>query len=411
MAVASVLVTLVACELGLRAMKPKPRPRAPPPVLACGDCPYLFALNPAHPGISPQGLRDRVFSPAPPAGTFRILVLGDSVSYGTQTSAEIAFPKQLERELGERYGRVEVINASVPAYSPYNEWQYYVHRVRAFHPHLVLVSFCMNDVVDPSLHWATLVTTGVGRSVPDAAVPNMRHHREYALPELERRSMKNQGRLRRALLRTEIYARLDAYLRTLAPLPHVDVGGRSFRSFLSGEDTTSMEVLADGGSPEWAWLRGIYDQLIAAVRADGAAVAIVVNPLEYQLDPDYPIDPSPAFARYCAERKIPCFDLVPGHARSPRRAPLRRPPRRDHRHLALRPRRPPRRGARARGHDPRDRAFSLRRARLPRPDRDTGRETARAQGKKKSAGSLRPLRPCGPSGSAIALADSARRRP
>jgi GDSL-like Lipase/Acylhydrolase family len=311
LAVASVIFTLAAFEIGLRALKPKPRPRPPPAVVACGDCPYLFANNPAHPGISPQGLRDRVFSPAPPEGTFRILVLGDSVSYGLQTSPETAFPKQLEKELGDRYGAVEVINASVPAYSPYNEWQLYVQKVRAFHPHLVLVSFCMNDVVDPSLHWATLVSTGVGRAVPDAAVPNMRHHRDYALAELERRSMKNQGLLRRRLLRTELYAKIDAYLRTLTPLPHVDVGGKSFRTFLSGEDTTSMEVLADDGSPEWTWLRSIYDQLLAAVRADGAALAIVVNPLAYQTDPDYPIDPGPAFARYCETRKVPCFDLIP----------------------------------------------------------------------------------------------------
>jgi hypothetical protein len=310
-AAASVLATVVAFELGLRAMKPKPRAHAPPAVQACGDCPYLFALNRAAPGVSAQGLRDRVFSPTPPPGTYRVLVLGDSVSYGMQTSAEIAFPRQLEKELGERYGKVEVVNASVPAYSPYNEWQYYVHEVRAFHPDLVLVSFCMNDVVDPSLHWATLVTTGVGRAVPDAAIPNMRHHREYALAEFERRSMRSQGRLRRALLRTELFSRLDAYLRTLRPLPHVDVGGKSFRTFLSGEDTTSMEVLVDDTSPEWAWLRSIYDQLVAAVRADGAKVAIVVNPLEYQLDPDYPLDPGPAFARYCREREVPCFDLVP----------------------------------------------------------------------------------------------------
>src|SRR5262249_54108034 len=82
-------------------------------------------------------------------------------------------------------------------------------------------------------------------------------------------------------------------------------------TFLSAEDTTTMDVLADYDSTEWAWLRSIYDQILGAVRADGAAVAIVVNPLDYQLDPAYPIDPSPAFARYCPERKVPCFDLIP----------------------------------------------------------------------------------------------------
>jgi hypothetical protein len=54
----------------------------------------------------------------------------------------------------------------------------------------------------------------------------------------------------------------------------------------------------------------VYDQLGDAVKADGATLGLINNPLLYQLDADYPVSVAPMFARYCEERRIPCFDLL-----------------------------------------------------------------------------------------------------
>ena len=51
----------------------------------------------------------------------------------------------------------EVINAGVPGYTAYNELHFYQDHARPFTPDVVLVGFCMNDVVDPENHWFSTV--------------------------------------------------------------------------------------------------------------------------------------------------------------------------------------------------------------------------------------------------------------
>src|SRR5580704_13227046 len=172
LASASILFTLAAFEIGLRVVKKAPGASSPPPMsVFCGDCPEIFDLNPKHATVSAQGMRDHEYGPRAPEGTYRILVLGDSVAYGLRVKPSDAFPKRLEKLLEERWGKVEVMNAGVPAYGPYNEWKLYASKLAAFHPDLVLVAFCMNDVVDPSLHWASMMTPAAARALPAEAIP------------------------------------------------------------------------------------------------------------------------------------------------------------------------------------------------------------------------------------------------
>jgi hypothetical protein len=106
-------------------------------------------LNADHPDISSAGLRDKEYVIPKPEDTLRVLVLGDSVTYGTDVPAEVTFPKVLEQELEPK---VEVINTGVPGYTAYNEWQYYLSEGHAFQSDLVVVAFVLNDVVNPRLH-------------------------------------------------------------------------------------------------------------------------------------------------------------------------------------------------------------------------------------------------------------------
>lgn len=305
-----ILLPLLTVELVYRRNR---RPPAHPPTSFCGDCPYVFELNPSHANLSKQRLRDRDYAPTPPEGTFRVLVLGDSIAYGTHAKSEQTFPKVLEKKLDGKYGRVEVINAGVIAYTAYNEQKYWASKGKDLHPNLVIISLCLNDVVDPALHWMFLVDEFSVDSVPEEAIPNPVYHRDHAMP-LARRKLAQQGALYNKLLRkSELYKRAIAPLFSSPPVPDTTVtaGGKRLPAFLTGEDTLSMEVLMDYESPEWRWLRGQYDAMVGSIRKTGAEVMVLVNPVQYQLMPGYPLFPQTLVERYCKERALRCFDVLP----------------------------------------------------------------------------------------------------
>jgi hypothetical protein len=92
--------------------------------------------------ISSQGLRDREYLYAKPAGVFRVLMLGDSTVLGWGVKAEDTAAKVLERELG---GGFEVINTGVGNYGTVQEFTYYKTYGRLFHPDLVILQYFIND--------------------------------------------------------------------------------------------------------------------------------------------------------------------------------------------------------------------------------------------------------------------------
>jgi hypothetical protein len=219
----------------------------------------------------------------------------------------------LEDRLGGAAAHVEVVNGGVVAYTAYNERQFYAHHLRDLHPDLVVISFCMNDVVDPVLHWAKLVAGSfAAERLPADAIPDPAYHEAHAMPLFREERRAEASLSRRLLGRSELYRRAVAPLLAAGvPDTHVVSGGKSFPSYLTGDDTLGMDVLMDYGSPEWSWLRAQYDGMLEDMRRDGARVAILVNPLQYQLMEGYPLFPQRLFERYCQERGVPCLDLVP----------------------------------------------------------------------------------------------------
>jgi lysophospholipase L1-like esterase len=67
--------------------------------------------------INALGMRGDMPVTPKPAGTPRVLVLGDSTFFGHGVNDADTFPAQLQRVLGERGHPVEVLNAAVPGYS------------------------------------------------------------------------------------------------------------------------------------------------------------------------------------------------------------------------------------------------------------------------------------------------------
>lgn len=113
-----------------------------------------FAGVPAH--TNSLGFRDtREYSLEKAPGTFRILVLGDSVTFGHGALHETSYPFLLEQNLRQWRPDVkwEVWNLGIPGYNTAQELAYLQEVGDRYAPDLVIVGFFPNDFsgVEPNL--------------------------------------------------------------------------------------------------------------------------------------------------------------------------------------------------------------------------------------------------------------------
>ena len=99
--------------------------------------------------INSQGLRDHEYLLAKPSGVYRILLLGDSTTFGWGDPPQDTAAKILERKLNAEHvpgiERFEALNAGVGNYDTVQEVTYYETRGRDFHPDLVILVYFIND--------------------------------------------------------------------------------------------------------------------------------------------------------------------------------------------------------------------------------------------------------------------------
>ncbi len=101
--------------------------------------------------INSKGLRDYEYTYEKPVGTYRILVLGDSITFGWGVAFEKTFPKLLEAMLRERnnqtrkYTTVEVINAGIGNYNTRQELASLRKEGMKYEPDEVLLIYYLSD--------------------------------------------------------------------------------------------------------------------------------------------------------------------------------------------------------------------------------------------------------------------------
>jgi hypothetical protein len=108
-----------------------------------------FAGVPVH--INSLGFRDtREYSLDKPPGTFRILVLGDSVTFGHGALPDTTYPFLLEQRLKQWRPDVnwQVWNLGVPGYNTTTELKYLERVGPRYQPDLVVIGFFENDLQD-----------------------------------------------------------------------------------------------------------------------------------------------------------------------------------------------------------------------------------------------------------------------
>ncbi len=134
LALGSVLFTLALCEAGLALFWPVPH--AVDRNMFFESDPHTgYRLRPGGRGFFADGIpananrhghRSPDVEREKPPGVFRILVLGDSVSVGASVEQADAWPAVLEALLARETGRrVEVVNASVGGWQPFQYAQYF----------------------------------------------------------------------------------------------------------------------------------------------------------------------------------------------------------------------------------------------------------------------------------------------
>ena len=203
-----------------------------------------------------------------------VLLLGDSVAWGDgMVDPEVVFPQVLERHLTG----VEVINSGVPGYSTFQQADYLRLRGLALEPDVVVLQFCLNDVVE---RYETLASYGGDRFFlgVDTRHRLLKHSRAF---EWLVRWMQWRSRSR------------EAY----------QVG----------------KLAADPLSPEleeaWELTLEEIDEIHELCRARDIPFIIVIAPYRFQLlDAEGTRQPQDRLLAHAAERDIVCIDPLPGLA-------------------------------------------------------------------------------------------------
>lgn len=162
---------------------------------------YLFRPNEQYEweGIPVQigsaGFRTEEFSLPKPAGTFRILTIGDSTTFGWRVEQAETYGKQLEQLLNSQNPaqQYEVINAGVPGWTLEAERNFLLEQGFSYEPDAIILSITVvNDITtapvlknenplfvwlrDKTYGWSFLTTQTrflMARQVGPEAIPNL----------------------------------------------------------------------------------------------------------------------------------------------------------------------------------------------------------------------------------------------
>ncbi len=161
--VGSLLVVLTGLEVGYRIWNPY---EAPPTLINDGALWKVKnvdfhpnadgILSGVHCYTDEYGFRCRPARPVPSPGARRVLVLGDSFAFGTGVEVEDTIPLVAEERLRAAGHDVFFYNAAVPGMRTRDEYGA-LERGLVARPDVVLLIWCMNDVMPEATRWSPLV--------------------------------------------------------------------------------------------------------------------------------------------------------------------------------------------------------------------------------------------------------------
>jgi lysophospholipase L1-like esterase len=281
LAVCSALVAFGLCEVAARMVFPAPPdPGRQPQIVYRYDPELRYVLSPNQKGwiddglikVNALGFRGREVSVPKPAGRFRIMVIGDSLTLGWGVGDDETYSAQVERLLPEFQGHdVDVVNGGIGGYNTRQEVAMLKRYVSRLEPDLVLVGFYSNDVPD-ALEDSPSSPSGGTRIAASHPAPGQVLHMTHGAPNSW---WDHQLRKSRAVF-------------TL---------GRALKRFSgNGESTTStfsmeLDLLEGRESPSldraWVTIERQFAELRDLARSAGFSVGIVVLPCREQVTGQY----------------------------------------------------------------------------------------------------------------------------
>lgn len=211
--------------------------------------------------LNERGERGPLRPYAKPAGVKRVVVLGDSTSWGWGVDDEAQWTRLVERELGSQ---VELVNLAVPGYGTDQELWVFEREGRKYEPDLVLLGFVHNDLV------SNRVPLMQGMSKPFYA---RNAAGEWELTGRPVKAALDEDVLGRRRLRRRLamYFGLVAWFEPPPPEPsRFDLADPKVRA---GIERFWKDLVAPDG-----WTPMLLGRLNEAVRAEGAQLVAFVIP-------------------------------------------------------------------------------------------------------------------------------------
>jgi lysophospholipase L1-like esterase len=257
--------------------------------------------------INSAGFHDAEHALEKPPGTFRIVVLGDSMLAGLQVPLEQTLARRLEALLGPG---VEVLNCATDGYGTAQAWLAFERRCARYQPDLVLLGFfTFNDVLDN--YW---VARSLNHPVALRCGRPYFELRDGMLARVGESGAARDGSRVAALLRR-------SYLYQLLVPPRESAAA-------DGPKLRARHVFLREWSPEqeqaWQVTERLLLALDAEVRARGARLGVLVIPSRFEIQPEWSREqlaefermdlgrPRALLTRFLDEAELPHLDLAPG---------------------------------------------------------------------------------------------------
>jgi hypothetical protein len=213
--------------------------------------------------INEHGFRGPSYPLSKPDGTHRVVLLGDSFTFGEGVRFDHTFGERLERLLDRGSKAVEVLNLGVSGARTSTEVSYLRQRGLALEPDLVLLVYVLNDAAAGGLDlWE-----------------DFRHQYEKRW-------------LRGSYLASYLYARVG-------------------RSVMGKRYIDELIEAANAKTEKWRWSMRLLLEARRLSVETGSKFAVIIFPFMYQLDDGYPFrEFHQRIFDYCRSHQIEVLDLL-----------------------------------------------------------------------------------------------------
>jgi hypothetical protein len=237
--------------------------------------------------INSLGLRERDVQLEKPKGKKRVLILGDSVVFGTGVDASHRFSDFLNRALDPDY---EVINGGVAGWGTDQELIYYELRGCNLKPDVVVLTLTIaNDVLNNMIDHLFLKTSPKPRFTMDGDSLTL-VRMNYEGPKVQNPSLLRRL-MRESRLLVFVKRRLDRMKYERMAMKTIDCVPPGFTRANLDKNYSNWSVYRKSCSPQfdeaWRVTEAILKRFSDLCRANGAHLIVFAFPLRIEVDADW----------------------------------------------------------------------------------------------------------------------------